>query len=177
VIHKGTWSRHTNRADTFTYMWLRDDAPIPQLNGAEISSKPGCTCDNGSSIYYVIQPEDAGHRLSCQVTNVNDEDSATSVVTESVLVPGRRTDAQVESDLTALRQQVVDMHLTGGAEHVLTQKIDALRKKVLNGENPCAGLDELKAKIAEYVTKGRISPAQQSQLNASIDHIKSEVPC
>jgi hypothetical protein len=177
VDFKGTWSRFSNRADTFSYLWLRDGAPLPQYNGAPIGSKPECSCAGTGLIYYIIQPEDAGHLISCQVTVVNDEDGHTSVVTESVRVLGRMTDAQVENDLAALKQQVMDMHLAFGPTSEFTNTIDAIRKSVMRGESPCQALDNLKSRIAYYTSRGKLTAAQQSQLNSKIDSIKAEYPC
>jgi hypothetical protein len=177
VDFKGTWARHSNRADTFSYLWLRDGAPLPQYLGAPIGSKPECSCAGTGQIYYVIQPQDAGHKLSCQVTVVNDEDGHTSVVTESVQVLGKTGDAQVENDLAALKQQVIDMHLAAGPTSELTNTIDAIKRSVENGNSPCNDLDNLKNRIAYYVSRGKITTAQQSQLNSKIDAIKAEYPC
>ena len=96
----------TKESGTVTYLWLRDGAPLPQYDGAPIGSKPECECDAQSSREYVIQPEDSGHWLSVQVTAVNGEDAATSVVTNAILVRGNQTDAQVERDLMAMQSQI-----------------------------------------------------------------------
>jgi len=177
VDFKGTWARSSNRADAFTYQWFRDGNYYPVYQSAPIGTKPGCTCDTNSNIYYVIQPEDSGHKISALVTNWNDEGASSSVETEQVTVPGRSTDAQVEQDLEALRQRVFDMHLAAGPTSELTNTIDAIRKSVMKGNSPCQDLDNLKNRIAVYASRGKISPSQQSELNSRIDAIKAEYPC
>jgi len=92
VIDNGTWARTGPgrsgiglRID-YCYLWLRDGAPHPSYNGAPIGAKPECSCCGPGKSEYVIQAEDAGHKLSCQITLVNGQDSATSVVTEAVTI-------------------------------------------------------------------------------------------
>src|SRR3954447_18630612 len=177
VDFKGTWARSTNRADTFTYQWLRDGNYYPVYQSAPIGTKPGCTCDVNSNIYYVIQPEDAGHKISALVTNWNDEGASSSVETEQVTVPGHINDAQVEKDLDSLKQTVVNMHLAAGPTSELTNTIDAIKRSVENGNSPCQDLDNLKNRIAYYTSRDKITPSQQSQLNSQIDGIKAEYPC
>jgi uncharacterized protein YjbI with pentapeptide repeats len=81
-----TWSRFNAATDDVSYLWLREFAPLPLYNGAPIGSKPECECDAQSSRDYVVSPQDSGHSLSVQVTAVNTEDSATSVLTNAVTV-------------------------------------------------------------------------------------------
>jgi len=177
VDFKGTWTRHSNRADSFCYLWLRDGAPHPDYNGAPIGSKPGCECCGPGLIYYVIKPEDAGHKISCLVTLTNDEDSATNVQTEEIQILGNKTDAQVEQELTNLSQMVTDMHLANGPTSELTNTIAAIRNGVQRGESPCQDLDNLKNRIAFYVSRDKITASQQSSLNTKIDQIKALYPC
>jgi hypothetical protein len=125
----------------------------------------------------VIQPEDSGHWLSVQVTAVNGDDSATSVVTNAILVRGNQTDAQVERDLMAMQTQITGMGLDKGTTDDLNDRIDHIIKTVMKGESPCEDLEELRAKIAKKTSQGKISTSQQDALNASIDHIKAEYPC
>jgi hypothetical protein len=175
--HKETWARFEKKGGTVTYLWLRDGAPLPQYDGAPIGSKPECECDAQSSKEYEIQPEDSGHWLSVQVTAVNGDDSATSVVTNAILVRGNQTDAQVERDLMAMQSQITGMGLDQGTTDELNHKIDQIIKTVMDGKSPCEDLEELRAKIAKKTSQGKISTSQQDALNASIDHIKAEYPC
>ena len=79
-----------------TYLWLRDGAPHPSYMGAPIGSKPECECDADTNDTYVIQPEDSGHWISVQVTAHNEEeDAATSVVTNAILVSEPRRAGRV----------------------------------------------------------------------------------
>jgi uncharacterized protein YjbI with pentapeptide repeats len=81
-----TWSRFDPTTDTVTYLWVRDEAPLPLYDGAPIGSKPECECDAMSSRDYVVSPQDSGHKLKVQVTAQNTEDSATSAYTNELTV-------------------------------------------------------------------------------------------
>jgi hypothetical protein len=174
-----TWSRYDKQTDVVSYLWLRDGAPLPLYNGAPIGSKPECECDGMSFREYEIQPEDSGHWLSVQVTVVNEEDSATSVVTNAILVRGNQTDAQVERDLMALQDQIAAMGLDKGTTDELVGKIKEIIHRVMDGESPCDRLDDLEDKIAKKAGEKtpKISASQQAALNSAIDHIKAEYPC
>jgi hypothetical protein len=176
-----TWSRFDPLTDDVSYLWLRDGAPLPQYNGAPISTKPGCECDEGSSAQYVILPEDAGHWLSCQVTAVNTEDSATSVVTNAVYVR-INNDAQILADLAALKSQITAMKLGSGSTNQLLEKLAESVVLVQQGASPCKQLDELSGVVAKWADKppknpNLISGAQAAALYKAIDHLKAEYPC
>ena len=93
------------------------------------------------------------------------------------LVPGTpRYNAQVLTDLGALRSQVNGMSLAAGVTTQLGNSITKLEKTTRSGASPCAGLDALKAQIATFVPK-KVTTAQRDALDASIDAIKAENPC
>ena len=93
------------------------------------------------------------------------------------LVPGTpRYNAQVLTDLGALRGQVNGMSLAAGVTTQLGNSITKLEKTTRSGASPCAGLDALKAQIATFVPK-KVTTAQRDALDASIDAIKAENPC
>ena len=54
--HDKSWSRLDTGEAGVTYLWLRDNAPLPLYNGAPIGSKPECECDAQSATEYVVQP-------------------------------------------------------------------------------------------------------------------------
>jgi hypothetical protein len=67
----GTWSG--TPSPTLTYQWLRDGSPIAAATGSS----------------YVVAEADEGHSLSCRVTAMNDEGSASA--TSNVLeIPGEK---------------------------------------------------------------------------------------
>jgi hypothetical protein len=180
--HDKSWNRFDNRDDDVTYLWLRDNAPLPQYNGAPIGSKPECECDAQSTDTYTVQPADAGHVLSVLVTAHNrDEDSATTVQLGSVTVRGNQTDWQVEQDLLAIRAQIDGMTFGGNVKYQLTHQIDQILKQVVEA-NPtfaCALIDEFNDIVARKSGKNKpdISAAQASALNAAMAHVRSEYSC
>jgi len=177
---KKTWSRFDKKGDEVTVLWLRDGAPLPQYMGAPIGSKPECECDAQSSDTYEVQPEDAGHWISALVTAHNvDEDSATSVMTESMLVRGNQTDAQVEADLMAIQAQINGMGLDEGTTHELLDRLDKIVRKITKADDACDELDQLEALIASKAgeKKPKLSAAQQTALMAAVAHVRAEYPC
>jgi hypothetical protein len=84
VADNGTWARFTNAPGNYNYVWLRDGAPLVSYNGAPIGVG-ACQISDANS--YVIQADDVGHKLSCQVTALNhDGTGAGSAVTDAVTV-------------------------------------------------------------------------------------------
>jgi hypothetical protein len=84
VANNGTWARFTDAPGNYNYVWLRDGAPLVSYNGAPIGIG-ACQVSDGNS--YVIQQDDVGHKLSCQVTALNhDGTGAGSAVTDAVTV-------------------------------------------------------------------------------------------
>ena len=94
------------------------------------------------------------------------------------LVPGTAPyNKQAYDDLGALRSTVTGMGLSAGTTSLLTSPIDAMRTTLRNGDDICPDLSSLKAQIAGLVTKGKVSAAQQTQLNTAIDSIRTELNC
>ena len=171
VQFRGTWARFNDLdSDQYSYLWLRDGAPINALyKGAPLQP-----CGAVGERSYVIQKEDSGHQLSCQVTAFNDG-AATSVVTAAVTVEGGWSKA-MDDALVALSATVVAMGLEQKWTDWLTGKIERIRRKVSGGENVCADLDEFKAYVTSLAKFGRATDEQAAKLNADADAIKAKSP-
>jgi hypothetical protein len=84
---------------------------------------------------------------------------------------------QAYDDLGALSNTVRGMGLSAGVTTQLTNQIAAIRTSLRNGNGVCPDLSSLEAQIADLVTKGKVSAAQQSQLDSAIDAIRGELGC
>ena len=69
------------------------------------------------------------------------------------------------------------MGLSAGTTSLLTNPINAMRGTLRNGGDICPDLSSLEAQIASLVAKGKVTAAQQTQLNAAIDSIRTELDC
>jgi hypothetical protein len=172
VSFRGEWARFNETdADKYSYMWLRDGSPILALYGG--AALTGCGVAGQRS--YKIQKEDAGHKLSCQVTAFNDDNAATSVVTESITVEGGWS-AAMDSALVALRDTIVAMALAEKPTDRLTSKVDSIRHWLSLGENVCEDLDELKGIVADLLSHNKVTADQAATINAAVDSIKAKSP-
>jgi hypothetical protein len=84
---------------------------------------------------------------------------------------------QAYDDLGALRSTVVGMGLSAGTTSLLTSPIDSMRTTLRNGDDICPNLSSLESQIAGLVTRGKVSAAQQTQLDGAIDSIRGELGC
>jgi hypothetical protein len=84
---------------------------------------------------------------------------------------------QAYDDLGALSNTVRGMGLSAGVTTLLTNQIAAIRTSLRNGNGVCPDLSSLEAQIADLVARGKVSAAQQSQLDSAIDAIRGELGC
>jgi hypothetical protein len=84
VANSGTWARFDGAPGNFNYVWLRDGVPLVKYNGAS-TSPAACQANDASS--YVLQADDVGHKISCQVTALNNDGTgAGTATTDSIIV-------------------------------------------------------------------------------------------
>ena len=94
------------------------------------------------------------------------------------LVPGTPPyNRQAYNDLGALSSTVTGMGLSSGVTSLLTNSIQAMRSSLINGDGICPDLSSFKSQVASYVAKGKITTAQQTQLNNATDAISAELNC
>jgi hypothetical protein len=108
VTDLGVWSRFSEKARNYNYVWLRDGAPLASYNGAPIGPEDG-PCHTDDEPTYTLTQDDVGHEISCQVTALNPktgQDNASSQITNGIAVSakpllGTRTLGSGSSTLTA----------------------------------------------------------------------------
>jgi hypothetical protein len=93
------------------------------------------------------------------------------------LVPGTpRYDPQVVADIDSLSDTITGMNLGAETTKKLTDSVEKIRERVLDGDSPCNKLAALEKQIAAFVPK-KLSAEQRDELVAALDSIGSEVPC
>jgi hypothetical protein len=68
------------------------------------------------------------------------------------------------------------MNLGAETTKKLTDSVEKIRERVLDGDSPCNKLAALEKQFAAFVPK-KLSAEQRDELVAALDSIGSEVPC
>jgi hypothetical protein len=142
-------------------------------------------------VFYMQSDDKVWYRLGANLPNTATEDVKLQASSQKLYVAtfGRGIwriplvagtppyDKQADDALVALGNTVRGMGLSAGVTGVLTSQIDSIRHSLESGDDVCPDLASLKAQIASYATRGKVTSAQQSQLSAAIDAITVELDC
>src|SRR5262249_7352390 len=92
VVDNGVWSRFSENARNYNYIWLRDGSPMAADNAAPLFLDEDGPCSAHDDPTYTLTADDVGHTISCQVTARNrktTQDSASTVITSAVKVTAK----------------------------------------------------------------------------------------
>jgi hypothetical protein len=84
---------------------------------------------------------------------------------------------QAYDDLGALSSTINGMGLSATVTTLLTNPLKAMRTSLLNGDDICPDLSSYKAQVASLVAKGKVTTAQQTQIDNAVDSISTELNC
>ena len=70
------------------------------------------------------------------------------------------------------------MGLSSGVTTLLTNPLKSMRTSLINGDGICPDLTfPYKSQVASLVAKGKVTTAQQTQIDNAIDSISAELNC
>ncbi len=187
-----TTSAGSNGGSSVTWKNISGNLPNAPVNALAYDRPNGtlyAATDLGA--FYMQNDDKVWHRLGDNLPNTAMEDMKVQKSSQKLYIAtfGRGVwriplvsgtppyDEQADAALVSLGNTVRGMGLSAGITSQLTNQIDAIRHTLERGDDVCADLESLKGQIASYVTRGKVTASQQSQLNASIDSIEDELDC
>jgi hypothetical protein len=119
VTDNGVWSRFTEKPSNYNYVWLRDGSAMFKYNGAPIGPE-GSACAVGDGPTYEITEDDVGHKISVQVTALNNKSSQDSGTPE------------ISNAIKALAKPLLGTRVMGSGSSTLSAGLPEAYRTVAN---------------------------------------------